>query len=228
MDGKRSNVYSQPANTGMGSHEFTLIHHAIEYLKKKRGPVSVEDLESYMSTGKGSGQLMFVPYMKDLKFINYDEANSILEYIPAYNIRNGPALLAYLHAQPGFTGISVKDLKDGWPDCIPELEKMSERGEILMLCSKKDSVPRIVWENRYGPLGGVDKEYVNIWHDVKLPTVAELPAMLQAAGLKPTSIDPASIKKESITVAEHKRKKPRRGKITNTHIRGMLKDIKMS
>ena len=68
--------------------------------------------------------------------------------------------------------------------------------------------------------GIVDSPFTDLWKKVKVPSSAELPGQLEKAGLKPTSLDPATIKKQSNQASEQrKQKKPRKGKITNVHLR---------
>ena len=67
-------------------------------------------------------------------------------------------------------------------------------------------------------------EFKTIWHRIPLPNAAEVPGLLTKAGLKPTSVDPASIKKTNTKVERKRPKQRRAGKITNTHLAGVLKD----
>ncbi|KAK9467975.1 TFIIE beta subunit core domain-containing protein [Lipomyces arxii] len=218
---KTATVYSQPADTGIGSHVLTQLHHAVEFIKKQDQPVSAKDLQNYLS---GQGGPTLLANLRLISRINYDEAEKTYEYMPLHNIRSAATLLAYLRRQPTFRGLSVKDLKDGWTGCLDAIDNLERSGDILVLRTKKEATPRLVWANMGGEIGGVDKEFVEAWEQIQLPLSSDLPRKLEELGLKPTSVDPATIKK-AMAGQERKQKKPRKGKITNVHIRGVLKDF---
>ncbi|KAK9474646.1 TFIIE beta subunit core domain-containing protein [Dipodascopsis tothii] len=219
---KRSTlVYSQPADTGIGNHALTQLHHAVEYIKGKDRPVSVDDLSSFLSH---NATPMLLAQLQRIDRINYDAAANTYEYRPLHNIRSKEALLLFLRRQPTAHGLPVKELKDGWSGYMDAIDELEQSGDIMVLRTKKEGTPRLVWANAGGDIGGVDIEYVNAWHRIAIPAAPDLPAALDEVGLKPTSVDPATVKKATKPV-ERKQKKPRRGKITNTHITGVLKDF---
>ncbi|KAK9234447.1 TFIIE beta subunit core domain-containing protein [Lipomyces kononenkoae] len=218
---KVTTVFSQPADTGIGSHILTQLHHAVEFIKKHDSPVTVNELQAYLS-GQGGPQLL--TNLQLISRINYDPINKTYEYRPLHNIRSAEGLLAFLRRQPTFRGLPVKELKDGWSGCMEAIDELEKSGDILVLRTKKEGTPRLVWANKGGDIGGVDEEFVATWQRIAIPPASELPSTLEAAGLKPTSVDPSTVKKANVST-ERKQKKPRKGKITNTHLTGILKDF---
>ncbi|KAK9458296.1 TFIIE beta subunit core domain-containing protein [Dipodascopsis uninucleata] len=217
---KTSLVYSQPADTGLGNHQLTQLHHAVEFIKKQDRPVSVADLSAYLSHVASPALLA---QLQRIDRINYDPIAHTYEYRPLHNIRSADSLLLFLRRQQTARGLSVKELKDGWSTCIEAIDTLEKSGDILVLRTKKEGTPRLVWANMGGPIGTVESEFVTAWNKIQIPPPAELPGRLSEVGLKPTSVDPATIKKAA-PVQERKQKKPRKGKVTNTHLTGVLKD----
>lgn len=204
-----------------GSHLSTQLHLAVEYIKQQEDPISLTQLEGYLSVPV-VGKLL--PLLESVDRIRYDKAKQTIEFASLHNIRSTNDLLHFLRTQPTFRGLSVKELKDGWPSCMDAIDDLEEEEKILVLRTKKDNVPRCVWFNHGGPLGIIDDDFVEMWSSIRVPQGAALQAKLLDNGLKPTSVDPASIKKNQPVVQEMKKKKPRKGKITNTHMKGILQD----
>ena len=158
------------------------------------------------------------------------------KYRPTHPVTNSEELTTYLAQQPTAQGISVKDLKDGWPDCAPYLDTLEREGKILVTRNKKDNSPRMVWADSpsyhitttTGPNSvpqQADADFMDIWSKTRLPgSEQELRSELEKAGLTPTSQV-----KEVKTLGGGKRKEKRRvnrrgGKTTNSHMLGILKD----
>lgn len=217
---KKSMVYSQPANTGTGVHLGTQVVEAMNYIKSKDGPVEFKEIERYMSTP--IDQLL--PRLSRNERIRVDTQKQTATYVSIFNIYSKEELLTFLRSQQTFQGISVKQLKDGWNGCLVAIDELEKNGAILVLRTKKENIPRYVWANTGDRLGGLDEEFVTLWNKVKVPDSADLPKELEKASLKPTSVDPATIKSNKRSSNEKKQRKPRRGKITNTHMGGILKD----
>lgn len=217
---KKGLVFSQPANTGTGVHLGTQVVEAIKYIKSRDGPVEFKEIERYMSTP--IDQLL--PRLRRNDRIRIDNQKLTATYVSIFNIYSKEELLTFLRSQQTFQGIPIKQLKDGWNGCLAAVDELETSGDILVLRTKKENTPRYVWANTGGKLGGLDEEFVNIWNHTKVPDSADLPKELEKAHLKPTSVDPATIKSNKKSVSEKKQRKPRRGKITNTHLAGILKD----
>lgn len=212
---------SSAMDAGMsGSHLSTQLHLAVEYIKEHDTPVPVSKLQNYLSFDITHTLL---PLLKEIDRIKYDPVNATLEYVSLHNIRSGDDLLEFLRRQTTFKGISVKDLKDGWAGCLQAINELEAENKILVLRNKKENAPRLVWANAGGELGTIDEEYKEMWVNTKLPEPDSLYQALLDQGLKPTGADPALIKKKP-QQQEKKQKKARRGRITNVHMKGILKD----
>ncbi|OXB40452.1 hypothetical protein B1J92_M05863g [Nakaseomyces glabratus] len=202
------------------SHDSSKLLWATEYIQKKGKPVPLTELMDYLSMKRDD---KVIGLLKKLERIEFDEKKSTFKYLSTYDVHSAQELLTLLKNQVTFKGISFKDLKDGWPQCEETINDLEEESQILVLRTKKDKTPRYVWYNRGGNLNCIDEEFVKVWENVQLPQFTELPRKLQELGLKPASIDPSSVKRQTTRV-EVKKKRNRRGKITNTHMAGILKD----
>lgn len=132
----------------------------------------------------------------------------------------------YLSGLPTAAGIMVRELKDGWPNCIPELETMAAKHEVLLLRQKKDNAPKTVYPDSPQFYVHMDQDFVDFWSKCKLPaSEAELRTELEKANLTPTS-QVKEIKKGNMQKREKKRVNRRGGKTTNIHMAGILKDYK--
>lgn len=211
-----------PFNENVGRHAATQLMHAVEYIKKQVGVVPVENIRSYLSLQSAD---FLVPLLKKMDQMSYNAVQRGFEYMPKFNIRTKAQLMAFLKSQPTAKGLSVRDLKDGWADCLDSIEELEQSGDLIVLRTKKENSPRMMWANVGGPIGMVDAEFQSMWSRIKVPDESDLPSKLEEAGLKPTSVDPATIKSnKGAGNGQKKQKKPRRSKITNTHLDGVLKD----
>lgn len=215
-------IKKQKANMGgmSGSHLSTQLHLAVEYIKQHDFPITVNKLQNYLSFDITTTLL---PLLKEIDRIKFNPDDNTLQYVSLHNIRSSDDLLNFLRSQPTFKGIPVKDLKDGWAGCLPAINELEEQNKILVLRNKKENTPRLVWANLGGEMGLIDDEFCSMWSTVKLPDPDNLYQALIDQGLKPTGADPQSIKKKP-QQQEKKQKKARRGKVTNTHMKGILKD----
>lgn len=204
----------------LGSHLSTRLHLAVEYIKQQDAPVPVSKLQGYLSFEIGDTLL---PLLKEIDRIKYDPVTNTLEYMSLHNIRTADDLLNFLRSQPTFKGTPVKELRDGWSGCLEAIASLEEDNKILVLRNKKENAPRLVWANLGGVIGTVDEEFVETWNKIRVPDRDSLYQALIDNSLKPTGADPHELKKKP-QQQEKKQKKARRGKITNTHMKGILKD----
>ncbi|GCE97436.1 transcription factor TFIIE subunit [Zygosaccharomyces mellis] len=202
------------------SHDSSKLLWATEYIQKKGKPVQLNELMDYLSIRKDD---KILELLKKLDKIGYDPKKATFKYISTYDVHSAQELLNLLRSQVTFKGISCKELKDGWPQCDETINELEEDSKILVLRTKKDRTPRYVWYNNGPELDRISEDFVLMWENVQLPQFAELPRKLQDLGLKPASVDPATVKRQTTRV-EVKKKRQRRGKITNTHMAGVLKD----
>lgn len=208
------------ANEFSGSHLSTQLHLAVEYVRQQAAPIPVYKLQNYLSFDISHSLL---PLLKEIERIKYDPEANTLEYVSLHNIRTSDDLLNFLRSQPSFRGTSVKELCDGWSGCMEAIAELEEQDLILVLRNKKENAPRLVWANLGGKLDTVDEEFKTMWARVKLPEPDMLYQALLDHSLKPTGADPQAIRNKPQQL-EKKQKKTRRGKITNAHMKGILKD----
>lgn len=218
-------VYSQPRDTGVGQHLYTQLTYAVDYLKHHSEPISAERIASYLSLPMVSRE--FITSLQNNSRITYHADTDLYEFRPLHNIRNKSSLLTTLANQPRGEGLSIKEIKDGYPNVEDDLTSLEfEEGHILVIRGKKDGLARMVWYNDPKLNVTISEEFKEIYHGLKVPEAGDLPRELEKLGMMPASVDPRTMKKG---VAENskeakKRRGRRRGKITNTHLVGILRD----
>lgn len=210
----------QKAAGPTGSRWSTQLHLAVEYIKEQNAPVAVPKLQSYLSFDITPTLL---PLLKEVNRIKYNPNNNTLEYTSLHNINSPESLLEFLRTQPTFKGTPVKDLKDGWPGYLQAILDLEEEGKVIVLRTKKENTPRLVWPNLGGIIGTIDEEFRDRWGKIKLPHPDDMYRTLIDQSIKPTGADPQLMNKNP-QQQEKKKKKTRKGKITNTHMKGKLKD----
>lgn len=222
--------YSQPADTGSGREVMTKVVYAIDYLKSKDRPISFSDIWNYLSIPMDQEQHRTVLRQALVAHpkVDYEprglDGQPSFRFRPMHNVRSGEELKGYLQRQTTAQGISVRELRDGWPSAIAEIEEMESKGELMVTRNKKDNVPKMVWPNDPSLSQHIDEDFQNFWHKIKLPAnPSDMRLELEKAGLTPTSQI-----KEAVKVLGNKDKKKRinrkAGKSTNTHMAGILKD----
>ncbi|ODQ46846.1 hypothetical protein PICMEDRAFT_27448, partial [Pichia membranifaciens NRRL Y-2026] len=194
-----------------------------DYIKSKDRDVPVFELETSLGF-KVDPQLL--KCLSNVDRIQYNPESSSFQYLSLHNIKTGEDLLRVLRNQPAYAGLSVKQLRDGWNNCLPTIARLEQENEIIVHKTKKDNSPRHIWLNFDNlPIRTLDMIFYEMWNAVNIPQHDDLVKLLLDNGLKPTNAEPESMKNKKITsVQERKQKKPRRGKITNVHMRGILKD----
>lgn len=192
-------------------------------LKEAGIPISVEDFERRLGF-KLDPQLLKL--VQTLDRIQYDEENKTLAYVSLHNIKSGRDVLRVLETQRVFQGLSVKQLRDGWKQCLEEITELEKDNLIIVYRTKKDQTPRHIWLNPDAlPLRAhEDSSLTNLWNTVPVPSHSTLVQTLLQNGLKPTNVQPESLKLNVQPVKQQRRKKARRAKITNLHMKGVLKD----
>lgn len=229
-------VYSQPAATGYGNEAFTQVTYVIEYLKKKDTPLTFADILGFLSDPAATeykNRQIFGTLLRHDR-VNYTPdpktgrayPGGIFKHQPIINVRNKEDLITYLQKKADAQGVSVKDLKDGWPNCEDAIDQLETEHKLLVTRTKKDNHARMVWGDDPTLFHHVDPEFQTMWHQTQLPSIDDLVRSLQAAGQKPASEDPAKRIKAAPTVATKKKRVNRRsGKTTNTHMQHLLKDF---
>ncbi|KAF2841975.1 transcription initiation factor IIE subunit beta [Patellaria atrata CBS 101060] len=224
-------TYSQPMLTGTGESLLSKVHYALRYLQDKGTWLSFQEILNYcFANGEITDNVRhaFKRVITSHDRVEYDPAankgKGAYRFKPKHNVRNADELRAYLQKRPNAQGISVKELKEGWPDAVKSIDLLEKRGELLVTRMKKDNAPKMVWQNDPTLTYNIEPEFKNAWHSIQLPAnMDELRSKLEAAGLKPTSAskDPNAVVKPK----EKKRKTTRKsGKQTNVHMVGILRD----
>ncbi|KAF8537639.1 hypothetical protein BDD12DRAFT_887260 [Trichophaea hybrida] len=208
-----------------GQHIMTQVVHAQQYLKEKERPLLPSEVASYLSIPITSEVFTVLRENKNPR-IFYDSVADTLEFRPLHNIRSPTDLLAFLQRQTTAQGLPVKELKEGWAGALDAIDTLEEAGDILVIRTKKENLPRMVWGNDKTLFCDVDDEFKTLWHGIKIPQPAEIVGELEAMGLKPASVDPSTLKVEVKRQQKRKRAVNRRGKVSNVHMSGILKDSK--
>lgn len=229
-------VYSQPTETGYGTDAYTKVTYIIEFLKKKGDAKAFQELLEYLSEVNAPeqskrtvaailrkhGRIQWIPDSK-LKTQSWDSGT--FKHKPIIAVRSKTELIAYLQRKSDAQGVSVKDLKDGWPDCEDALSELERQHRILVTRTKKDNHARMVWANDPSLVHEVDFEFAKMWHNVKLPDPDDLVRNLIEAGQKPASEDPSKRIKAQVKPKDKKKRPPRKsGRTTNTHMEHLLRD----
>ena len=227
-------VYSQPAATGYGTEAFTQVTYVIDFLKKKDEAKSFREILEYLSQVhvEESKKRLIISILKKhdrVRWIPDSQSKAwdsgTFMHRPVINVRTKKDLIAYLQTKPDAQGLSVKDLKDGWPDCEDAINELEAEHKILVTRTKKDNHARMVWSNDPSLVHRIDSEFHTLWRQTELPSVDDLVRKLQDAGQKPASEDPSKRVKPPPKPKEKKKKAPRKGgRTTNTHMEHLLKD----
>ncbi|EFW21334.1 hypothetical protein D8B26_001546 [Coccidioides posadasii str. Silveira] len=233
-NGKRQDadiVYSQPANTGTGKDIMTQVVFAIEHMKSKDVPLTFSDIQSYLSLHRQGHDQAYIHALRRIlqshDKVDYDPQGSkgegTFRFRPPHNIRSADQLLQKLQSQPTAQGMSVRELREGWPNIVETINKLEKEGKLLVTRNKKDDHPRMVWANDPTLIHQFDAEFRQIWEKVKIPDQQTVAEELEKAGITPTSKHKPV--KQRPKIEQKKVKKPRRsGKTTNTHMAGILRD----
>lgn len=224
-------VYSQPANTGTGKDIMTQVVFAIEHLKSKDVALKFGDIESYLSLYRQGHDQAYVRALRGIlqshDKVEYDpqgaDGEGTFRFRPPHNVRSAEQLLQKLQAQTTAQGMSVRELREGWPNIVEAINRLEKEGKLLVTRNKKDDHPRMVWLNDPTLTHNFDPEFSQIWERIKIPDHQTVAAELEKAGITPTSKHKPVKQNPNI---EHKKvKKPRRsGKTTNVHMAGVLRD----
>ncbi|KAK1755718.1 1e60ec1f-fb16-4d6f-a6f1-dad0f04b8cd0 [Echria macrotheca] len=229
-------VYSQPQLTGTGTNTVSQMSYAVTWLRTKEEPQTYMDVLGYLSgtNWPESAQENFVELMRLNPRIQWTPDPTLSEQtwrtgtymhrptIP--NVRNKTQLLAYLQKKTDASGVDVKDLKDGWPNCDAALSELEAAHKILVVRAKKDGVAKRVWPDDPSLFHEIDPELKLMWAKTDVPAPDSIVQRLKAAGQKPMSEDPRDKVLAAPKVEKKKRATRKTGKLTNTHMNKLFKD----
>ncbi|PHH78540.1 hypothetical protein CDD82_3007 [Ophiocordyceps australis] len=231
--------FSQPQLTGYGSEVKTQMTFAVEYLKKKGEPKSATDIIDHLSLRSHADEHKreLIEGLRGHPRVEWKPNASLKEQswrtgtyshrpiIPG--VRDATSLLAHLQRKSDSSGVSVKDLKDGWPDCDETLASLERQHRILVVRTKKDGLARYVWLDDPSLHHPVEAEFQSMWQRVNLPSLDDMHRRLVSVGQKPTSEDPRKANQANSGAkpkAQKKRAGKRAGKATNVHMAHLMQD----
>jgi transcription initiation factor TFIIE subunit beta len=224
-------VYSQPANTGTGREIMTQVLFAVEHMKAKNVPLKFGDIVSYLSLQHRARDQGYLNLLRNIlqvhEKVKYDPEGAggegTFSFRPPHNIRSAEQLLQKLQAQTNAGGMSVRELREGWPDVELTINRLEQEGKLLVTRNKKDNHAKMVWANDPSLMQQFDQEFRQIWDKIKVPDQRKVTEELEKAGITPTSKN--KVIKPRPKIEQKKVKKPRRsGKTTNIHMMGVLRD----
>lgn len=231
-------VWSQPQLTGYGSEVKTQMTFAVEYLKKKGEPKSATDVVDHLSLRtftedhkrelvEGLRRHPRVEWRPDPNLTEQTWKTGKYVYRPIIlDVKDKTSLLAHLQKKTDASGVSVKDLKDGWPDCEDALTDLERQHKVLVVRTKKDNFPRFVWANDPSLHHDVEHEFQVMWQRVPIPSLDDMHRKLVAVGQKPTSEDPRKAVQNGPAKPKQQKKRAgkRIGKATNVHMAHLMQD----
>ncbi|KAI1422536.1 hypothetical protein F5Y12DRAFT_608282 [Xylaria sp. FL1777] len=229
--------------TDFGTHMMTQLTYVVDFLKAKRAPKTLQEVLDHLT-------LHNLPEQQQRIFVNLMHKHSRIDHIPPPKTKGAaggdqqPAwrggkyqfkakipgvhskttLLEHLQHKTDASSLSVKDLKDGWPDCDQAITELENEHKILVVRTKKDNHAKFVWLDDPRLSHAVDPEFLNMWHRIELPAPDDMVRKLLALGQKPASEAPQNNAKAP-TKAAKKRKTTRPPKHqSNAHMAHLLKD----
>ncbi|KAF2744671.1 hypothetical protein M011DRAFT_448926 [Sporormia fimetaria CBS 119925] len=220
-------VYSQPISQGPGGEIFSKVLHVKDQLQQTRKWETHAQVMAWAGilTNDTATEKKILPTLRsshESNRIEWDPKTNMYRYRPKLPVSNEEELMALLQKRTSAVGVSVKDLKDGWPDAPSAIDDMEANNELLVLRYQKDQQPKTVWLNDPHLKTKMDPRFKADWHAIKLPEDEELRATLQIAGIKPSSAP----KRVMAATKEKKKKAVRsRGKKTNTHMDFLTKEL---
>ncbi|WFC99176.1 hypothetical protein MYAM1_001920 [Malassezia yamatoensis] len=238
-------VYSQPAATGIGTHESTQLVAAVDALKRHGNPVRLEDfaLMHGLNSLLDTNSVLFQRFSQHPK-VEYNAKLDLFSYKPDYDVHSAADIVnllqeKYYHPsaltpQSAAAGMRVAELKESYPparECIEELAnaKPVEDREVLVLRGKRDGVIKHVFWN---PIRGeevkpIDEEFKELWRSLQVPNLVDMTADLESEGLSRTKEveDQPKVQAQQATRGRRGKAKrgaaPRKFKLQNTHLQGV-------
>ncbi|WFD30931.1 hypothetical protein MSPP1_001957 [Malassezia sp. CBS 17886] len=236
-------VYSQPANTGIGVHESTQLVAAVDALKRRGHPVRLEDF-ALMNEIHGlldQSSMLFKRFEAHPK-VRYDEKTDLWSYRPDYEVHSSGDVVALLQEKylrpsaltptAAASGMRVGELRESYPQAREAVEELAavEPGEerpVLVLRGKRDGVVKNVFWNAVqgSEVRAIDEEFRDLWHGLKVPDVVDLAGDLESEGLNATKMVDTTPKATQAPATRGKKGKrgaaPRKFKLQNTHLQGV-------
>ncbi|EIW76772.1 hypothetical protein CONPUDRAFT_139457 [Coniophora puteana RWD-64-598 SS2] len=206
----------------------TQLVYAINHLKSTHNPMRLQDVAIVTNTPLDTDMVLLEKF-KAHDRVQYDPKTDLYSYRHDYSFRNKAALLTEIQRQTRKGGgIPVRALKESWKEAPQAIEELEKEGEVLVTRTQKDGQLRMVFWNEIKPdeeSGGnqVEKEFLDLWHQLKVPAEADLLKALKSEGLQATASE-ALVPKAPNGKKKGKRSAPRQRpvRITNTHLKGSI------
>lgn len=222
-------IYSQPAATGTGSDVRTKVLFAIDSLKAK-SPASIPTATLIADNVRGPEQTpelvsRFRQFLNANEKVSYNKDADAYSFRPIHDIFNADDLIGFLQSQTTALGLNVRDLKDGWNDVDKAIDQLEKEKRLLVVRNRKDNNAKMVWADDPTLSAPMDAEFVSFWEDIQMPSGGHDAVVkeLKQKGMTPAGSGVTSAAK--IVKNEKPKKKVRRGgKVTNTHMQGILRD----
>ncbi|KAF8316412.1 transcription initiation factor IIE, beta subunit [Clavulina sp. PMI_390] len=214
---KQTQVWSQPADTGMGSHEGTKIVMLLDILKKRNGPINFNDLNILSNNVLDNADVL----------ARFEAHDSVTKTFQTAAVASRDDLVKEIksHSRRG-GGLSVASLKQRWPGAPDVIQQLEDEGLILVTRSTKEGgqgQPKMVfWNDIQSPDGKkqqIESEFLTMWNDLKWPAENDLERALNQLGQTPARTTPNGV---LAPVKERKKKtkapRTRQVKFQNTHL----------
>ncbi|RIA99514.1 hypothetical protein C1645_746995 [Glomus cerebriforme] len=226
---KQKLVYSQPTDTGVVKHTLSQLHNVIRYLKEKVDvPQTAEDLKANKVADIIANKDLYNHMINNEK-IQYNSVDRTFQYKPDYAIRTKDDLLNLLKERQDKVGVSRGMPYRELDDCIDltnSIKELESEGKIMVIRLMKDGSPRLLYYNDLQFNTPMDKEFVEMFHNVEVPDETDLKKSLEGAGLQTMAVLENKTRAED-KPKQRKRKQPNRKiKITNTHLENFLMPTK--
>ncbi|KAI2463736.1 transcription initiation factor IIE, beta subunit [Annulohypoxylon bovei var. microspora] len=225
-----------------GSHIITQLTYAVEFLKAKGTPKTLQEIMDHLT-------LQHYPEHVQKFFATTMQRHSRMQYRPDPKAKSLPeseqwrtgtyafrptlpgvvskvTLLEYLQSKVDASATEVKQIKDGWPDCDDAIMELEKEHKILTVRTKKEQQHKFVWLDNPSLHHKVDDEFRAMWFKEHLPSVDDMPRRLKAIGQKATS--GGTKLNANAQKAPPKRKKASRvqKKFENEHMRSIFEQHK--
>ncbi|KAI4527331.1 transcription initiation factor IIE, beta subunit [Schizophyllum commune Loenen D] len=227
---KPDQPYSQPKDTGSGQNINTQLIYALQYLKEHYGPNRLQDIAISTSTALDTDQVLLEKFRNHEK-VKWDQKTGLYEYKHDFAVRNREQLLTEIkrYTINKSAGISIRTLKDAWKEAPTHIEELEKEGKVYVLRTAKDGQMKTVFwnemseENEPDDAFDIEKEFRDMWAELKAPDEVDMIRQLVAAEMKPVSSEalPPPVAKGK-KGQKKPRQRQRQAKITNTHLKGEI------
>ncbi|CAG8441601.1 10047_t:CDS:2 [Funneliformis caledonium] len=216
-------VYSQPSDTGVVKHTLSQLHK-----DRMDVPQSAEDLKANKIADIISNKELYNLMIKNEK-IKYNSVDCTFQYKPDYAIRTKEDLLNLLKERQekagGSCGMPFRELDD-CIDLSNAIQELESEGKIMVIRLMKDASPRLLYYNDLTYNTPMDKEFVDMFHNVKVPDESDLKKSLEDAGLQTMAVLENKSRAEDRPKQRKRKQAHRKIKITNTHLENFIMPTK--